>query len=64
MPKSRSIDATKQAAHLERKHQQLKARVQELDSHLHLSTSEDVELRKLKKQKLATKDALLGLASS
>ncbi|MBW2460293.1 MAG: DUF465 domain-containing protein [Deltaproteobacteria bacterium] len=64
MRKSRPIDATKQAAHLERKHQQLKVRVRELDSHLHLSSSEGVELRKLKKQKLATKDALLGLTAS
>lgn len=64
MRKSRLIEPAKQAAHLERKHQQLKARVQELDSHMHLSTSEGVELRKLKKLKLATKDALLGLTAS
>jgi hypothetical protein len=64
MRKSRPVDATKQAAHLEQKHQVLKARVQQLDSRLHLTTAEQVERRQLKKQKLATKDALSQLRST
>jgi hypothetical protein len=64
MRKSRPVDATKQAAHLEQKHQVLKARVQALDSRLHLTTAEQVERQRLKKQKLATKDALLNLRTT
>ncbi|NIR32824.1 MAG: YdcH family protein [Gammaproteobacteria bacterium] len=64
MRKSRPVDATKQAAHLEQKHQVLKARVHELDSRLHLSASEQVERQQLKKQKLAAKDALSQLRST
>ncbi len=64
MRKSRPVSASKQAAHLEHKHQELKARVQELDSRLHLSVSEQVERQQLKKQKLAAKDALSHLRST
>jgi hypothetical protein len=64
MRKSRPVDATKQTAHLEQKHQVLKARVQALDSRLHLTTAEQVERQRLKKEKLATKDALLSLRTT
>jgi len=64
MRKSRPVDAMKQAAHLEQKHQVLKARVQELDSRLYLTTTEQVERRQLKKQKLAAKDALSHLRTT
>ncbi len=58
MSKPRPIDSHKQIQRLERKHQELKARVAELDSRAFLSATEQVERNKLKKQKLAAKDAL------
>jgi hypothetical protein len=61
MRKSRPVDAMKQAAHLEQKHQVLKARVQALDSRLYLTADEQTERQQLKKQKLITKDKLLTL---
>lgn len=58
MSKQRPIDSHKQVQRLERKHQELKARVAELDSRAYLTVTEQVERIRLKKQKLATKDAL------
>jgi hypothetical protein len=46
---------------LERKHTELAARVAELESHLFLSTNEQLLMTALKKEKLAAKDALVGL---
>lgn len=48
-------------ARLEAEHRALKARVQELESHLSLSPSEQLELARLKKLKLQTKDQLYAL---
>jgi len=42
-------------------HRELKARVHELESHISLTTSEQVELARLKKLKLHTKDQLYSL---
>lgn len=64
MRKSRPVDAMKQAAHLEQKHQVLKARVRELDARLYLTIAERTERQVLKKQKLAAKDALLTLRTT
>jgi len=64
MSRTRPIDSHKQLQRLERKHQRLKARVAELDDRAFLTTQEQVERNKLKKQKLATKDALMGLRTS
>ncbi len=61
MRKSRPVDMQKHVERLQRKHLELKERVTELDSRLHLSTAEDVERQRLKKEKLAAKDALLQL---
>lgn len=46
---------------LEREHQALEARLQELSRHAYLSPSEEKEVRELKKRKLATKDRMLDL---
>ena len=46
---------------LERKHLELSARVAELESHLFLTAREQQLMTALKKEKLAAKDALVGL---
>ncbi|MGD8863060.1 MAG: YdcH family protein [Myxococcales bacterium] len=53
-----------QIDHLERKHRELSQRVEELDSHMHLTPSEQVQVATLKKRKLAAKDELSHLRSS
>ncbi len=62
-PQSRAIDPEKELVRLEKKHQRLKSRVAALEAQVSLTQEEQLELAKLKKQKLATKDALKGLAS-
>ena len=64
MSRTRPIDSHTQLQRLERKHQRLKARVAELDDRAFLTTQEQVERNRLKKQKLATKDALVDLRST
>ncbi len=64
MSRTRPIDSHKQLQRLERKHQSLKARVAELDDRAFLTAQEQVERNKLKKQKLATKDALTVVKST
>ncbi|MCA9528822.1 MAG: YdcH family protein [Myxococcales bacterium] len=54
----RHVEPDFQIARLERKHATLDARVNELDSHKHLTTEEELEVRALKKQKLSMKDQL------
>lgn len=64
MRRSRPIISQAQVERLERKHEQLKARVRELDSRVALTSAETVERQRLKKQKLAAKDALAELQGS
>ena len=61
MRNSRPVEPAKQLERLERKHEILKARVRELEGHPYLTTLEQVECNRLKKKKLATKDALSNL---
>ena len=49
---------------LERKHNELKAQIAELDRHVFLSQQEQLHVTELKKEKLAAKDALAGLRRS
>lgn len=58
MSKQRPVDSHQNIQRLERKHQELKARVAQLDSRAFLTATEQVERNKLKKQKLAMKDML------
>lgn len=58
---ARPIDAERQIDHLQRKHEELKAKVGQLDSRPYLTITEQVERARLKKEKLATKDALYQL---
>jgi uncharacterized protein YdcH (DUF465 family) len=64
MRRSRPIISQAQVERLERKHEELKARVRELDSRVHLTAAETVERQRLKKEKLAAKDALSELRGS
>jgi hypothetical protein len=54
----RTISPERQRSHLKKKHAELAARVEALDSRLSLTPSEELELQQLKKQKLQAKDAL------
>jgi uncharacterized protein YdcH (DUF465 family) len=47
---------------LTRKHTDLSDRVAHIDGRTHLSTTDQAELNALKREKLATKDALVALA--
>jgi hypothetical protein len=55
---SRRIDPAKKLHRLERKHATLKDRVAELSDRSFLTAAEELEMQKLKKKKLATKDEL------
>ncbi|MCS6857071.1 MAG: YdcH family protein [Deltaproteobacteria bacterium] len=54
----------KEIARLERKHQRLKELVAEYEGRLYLTPEEQRRLTELKKEKLATKDALFALRQS
>ena len=54
-------NADKELDRLQRRHKKLKDRVAEYEARVFLTTTEQVEVNRLKKQKLATKDAILGL---
>ncbi len=54
----RRIDPSKELTRLEQRHKRLKEQVAEYESRLTLTSQEQVALQKLKKQKLATKDAI------
>jgi hypothetical protein len=58
---SRKLESQFQLDRLEKQHGALKAQIAELDRHRYLSVAEQVFLQDLKKQKLATKDLLMGL---
>ncbi|MGF1469455.1 MAG: DUF465 domain-containing protein [Sandaracinaceae bacterium] len=54
----RRIDPEKQLKMLRTRHSRLKSRVAEYESRLSLTPSEQLDLRRLKKQKLACKDRM------
>jgi len=54
----RAIPPERTRSHLEKKHAELAARVEELDSRLSLTPTEELKLHQLKKEKLWAKDAL------
>jgi uncharacterized protein YdcH (DUF465 family) len=53
-----SIPPERTRSHLEKKHAELAARVEELDGRRSLTPTEELELHQLKKEKLWAKDAL------
>lgn len=55
---ARIIPPERTREHLEKRHAELSARVEALDSRLSLTPGEELELHQLKKEKLWTKDAL------
>ena len=59
--RARRIDPAKELRRLESRHSQLKDRVAEFEERLSLTTSEQMQLTRLKKQKLQTKDAIQRL---
>ncbi len=54
----------KELDRLQRRHKKLKDRVAEYEARVFLTTTEQVDLSNLKKEKLATKDAITSLSSS
>jgi hypothetical protein len=46
---------------LEKKHHSLEEQVQQLDGQLYLTANEQYQMMKLKRQKLAAKDAIVGI---
>lgn len=60
---SRQVDPLKELDRLERRHKKLKERVAEYEARLFLTSTEQLDLAKLKKEKLATKDAIQNLRS-
>lgn len=55
---ARETSAERQVSRLEKKHAELAERVEDLDGRLSLTPGEELELQRLKKKKLWTKDAL------
>jgi hypothetical protein len=60
---SRRLDWQSQVERLEKRHWMLKQQIAELDRLRFLTTTEQLTLHDLKRQKLATKDELTGLRS-
>jgi hypothetical protein len=58
---SRKLDSQLQMERLYKRHVALKEQIAELDRQRYLTTTEQLALHELKKQKLATKDMLVGL---
>ena len=58
---TRKIDPRFQIERLEKRHVALKEQIAELDSHRYLTVAEQLLVHELKKEKLATKDLLVGL---
>jgi hypothetical protein len=54
----RRIDPSKELVRLEQRHKRLKEQVSEYETRLTLTSNEQLALQKLKKEKLATKDAI------
>jgi hypothetical protein len=61
MASTRKPDTQTQIDYLERRHSQLKAEIAEIDRHAFLTQQEQFHVTELKKEKLAAKDALVGL---
>lgn len=59
--KSQKADPEKQLERLERRHRKLKDRVAAYEAQVFLNHSDQAEVAKLKKEKLATKDAIQTL---
>jgi len=57
----RRNDPTKELERLEKRHKALKEKVSAYESQLTLTASEQMNLQKLKKEKLATKDAIVRM---
>jgi hypothetical protein len=60
---SRQVDPLKELDRLERRHKKLNDRVAEYEARLFLTNTEQLDLANLKKQKLATRDAIENLQS-
>ncbi len=60
----RQADPQKELDRLQNRHRKLKERVAEYEARLFLSNTEQLSLAKLKKEKLATKDAIESLRST
>jgi hypothetical protein len=58
---ARKLDPRFQIERLERRHLALKEQIAQLDSQRHLTVAEQLLVHELKKEKLATKDLLVGL---
>lgn len=56
-------NADKELDRLQRRHKKLKERVAEYEARVFLTSTEQSEVAKLKKEKLATKDAIATLRS-
>ena len=61
MPRDHKFDLQVRIDRLERRHEQLASRVAALDRHPFLTLGEELQVRALKKAKLAAKDALAEL---
>ena len=58
-----SVDLEADLTRLRERHQEADSRLRELDRHLSLSPEEQVEIARLKKQKLHLKDEIRTLAA-
>ncbi len=61
--RSRTLDAEAEIFRLRREHRELKARLSELNSRLHLTVDEEIERKTIQKLKLLKKDQLFALES-
>lgn len=59
----RRTDPSKQLSRLEKRHRKLKERVAAYESQLSLTAQEEAALQRMKKEKLATKDAIHRMTS-
>lgn len=60
----RRIDPSKELERLEQRHKRLKEQVAAYEARLSLTAQEQLHLQKLKKQKLATKDAIYRITQA
>lgn len=63
MAKAGNSERDKELNRLEHRHRKLKARVAEYEARLFLTPNEQVEVNRLKEEKLATKDEIAKLES-
>ncbi len=59
--RSPGLDLEREIERIKREHRELKARLSELNSRLHLSIDEEIERKKIQKLKLLKKDQLQTL---